>query len=404
MKLIIHDYAGHAFPIQLSRELARRGHDVLHLYAGHNQTPRGELQGRDDDPSSLAIRGVFIRKPLHKGALIQRWFQEREYGRCLKEGICDFRPQIVLSANTPLDAQKAILKETHRQGASFAFWLQDFIGIATLRILGQKLPMMGKLIGEYYLKMEKRLLDRSDAVIGITEDFTPTLKDLGIDPERIHIIPNWAPIDKIPVLPRQNQWAREQGIEAEFVFMYTGTLGMKHDPRLLRALAGSNRKKGEAKTLMVVSEGPAAEWLRLASASSTDHGLLVRDFQPAERYAEVMASADVLIAILGKAAGAFSVPSKILSYLCAGRPLLLSVPRENLAARIVTENEAGIVVEPGDTASFLEGAQWMYEHPEARKVMGENARRFAEAHFRIDSIAARFEIILQGLLPSSKIC
>jgi len=30
MRLLIHDYAGHPFQVQLSRELARRGHSVTH--------------------------------------------------------------------------------------------------------------------------------------------------------------------------------------------------------------------------------------------------------------------------------------------------------------------------------------------------------------------------------------
>ena len=32
MKIIVHDYAGHPFQVQLSRRLASRGHEVLHLY------------------------------------------------------------------------------------------------------------------------------------------------------------------------------------------------------------------------------------------------------------------------------------------------------------------------------------------------------------------------------------
>lgn len=45
MRLLVHDYSGHPHQVQLSRELAKRGHEVLHLYAGFLQTPRGD-QGR----------------------------------------------------------------------------------------------------------------------------------------------------------------------------------------------------------------------------------------------------------------------------------------------------------------------------------------------------------------------
>ena len=44
-------------------------------------------------------------------------------------------------------------------------------------------------------------------------------------------------------------------------------------------------------------------------------------------------------------AGKFAVPSKVPSYMCAGRPILLAAPKENLAARTVARANAGIVVE-----------------------------------------------------------
>ena len=49
-------------------------------------------------------------------------------------------------------------------------------------------------------------------------------------------------------------------------------------------------------------------------------------FQPFEVLPDVLGSADVLVAILEPDAGVFSVPSKVLSYFCAGRPVLLAVP------------------------------------------------------------------------------
>ena len=33
MRIVVHDYAGHAFPTSLSRALAARGHEVVHTFA-----------------------------------------------------------------------------------------------------------------------------------------------------------------------------------------------------------------------------------------------------------------------------------------------------------------------------------------------------------------------------------
>jgi glycosyltransferase involved in cell wall biosynthesis len=93
----------------------------------------------------------------------------------------------------------------------------------------------------------------------------------------------------------------------------------------------------------------------------------------------------------------FSVPSKVLTYLCAQRPLLLAVPLENLAAKIVADNEAGYVLLPGDADGFLERADQLMQDTDLRGRLARNARNYAEANFDIQKIGDQFENIIQQL-------
>jgi colanic acid biosynthesis glycosyl transferase WcaI len=45
MRILVNDYAGHPFELQLSRALARRGHTVPHTYFAAFQTPKGSVNG-----------------------------------------------------------------------------------------------------------------------------------------------------------------------------------------------------------------------------------------------------------------------------------------------------------------------------------------------------------------------
>jgi len=328
---------------------------------------------------------------------IRRWIQEREYGRLAAAKIREYQPEIVISANTPLDAQKSILSESCSLDARFIFWLQDFLGIGARSILRRRLPLLGNLIGRYYIEMEKTLLRKSDAIVAITEDFCPTLESWDISKDRIEVIPNWAPLEDLPTCHKDNPWSIDHDLHESFTFLYTGTLRMKHNPALLLQLAESVGHDIRSAQVVVASEGPGAEWLQAQARSSGLNNLKVLGFQPIERYAQVLASADVLVAILQKEAGAFSVPSKVLSYLCAKRPLLLAVPKENLAARIVEQNRAGIVVEPDDLEGFLQGARTLMASAHLRKEMGDNARKYAEATFDIRDIADHFETLLGSI-------
>ena len=56
--------------------------------------------------------------------------------------------------------------------------------------------------------------------------------------------------------------------------------------------------------------------------------------------------------MLNEDAGKFSVPSKILNYLCAGKPIILSAPSDNLASQMIIESKAGKVFSPNNFNSL----------------------------------------------------
>ena len=167
---------------------------------------------------------------------------------------------------------------------------------------------------------------------------------------------------------------------------------MKHNPALLLELARTLDQTGGE--LIVVSEGSGVEWLAAEAAAAGIKSLKCKGFQPFESLPNVLGSADVLVAILEADAGVFSVPSKVLSYFCAGRAVLLAVPKENLAAKIVDESGAGLVVEPSDVAGFCAAARQLIDSSQRREECGQAARHYAETHFDINRIADRFESIL----------
>ncbi len=392
MRIVVHDYSGHAFPVQLSRSLASRGHQVLHLYSASFTTPQGDLAKRADDPRGFQPEPIVLAERVDKANLIKRRRADIDHGDRVVQRLATFKPEVVLSGNTPLDAQRLILEATQGQGAKFVFWVQDLIGQAAMRLLGGKWGGVGKVVGSYYIKMENRMLGQSDKVVVISEDFRPHLPASIRNSPRVEVVENWAVLDEIPVLPRVNSWGEEHGFAEGLNFLYSGTLGMKHNPELLVQLAAKLTGLGR---LIVVSEGQSVEFLRNRSAELGLENLHLLPFQPFVRMPEMLATADVLVAILEPDAGVFSVPSKVLTYLCAGKPILLAVPPENLVSRIVASNSAGKVVPPNDQAAFVGRALELAQDAGAREQMGSGARAYAERTFAISTITDRFEQILK---------
>jgi glycosyltransferase involved in cell wall biosynthesis len=396
MRIIVHDYAGHPFEVQLSRELAARGHTVLHLYCGSTHTPRGDLARNDHDPLTFDIRGVDLSQTIPKTSFLRRFQMEAEYGRKLVAECQRFRPEVVLSANTPSVPEMRLANWCAKNSVRLASWIQDIYGLAAYRLLKRKLPVFGGVAGRYFIHLDKRCARLSHAIVIISEDFRSVFNEWGIDSNRVHVIENWAPLEDLPQRPRDNAWSNKQMLGSGLRFLYAGTLAMKHNPALLLELART-LDQTSAGELIVVSEGPGVEWLARQGAEQKIRSLRCLGFQPFEALPDVLGSADVLVAILEPDAGVFSVPSKVLSYLCAARPLLLAVPKENLAAKIVSSIQAGPVVEPADIAGFCASAQKLINSPELRQKSAQAARHYAETHFDIHQIGQRFETILLEL-------
>ncbi len=394
MRIVVHDFGGYPYPIELSRALAHRGHAVTHVYCASLQTtPGGAFVRRPDDPPSFEIVPIRLARPLNKFSFLKRFLQENEYGRRAAKAIVDARPDVVISANTPLDAQRTIQRVCRRHGIPLVFWVQDLLGVAAERILRRKLGLIGRVIGGYYLNLERRLLRAADEVVVLTDDFVPLMHEWDVPDERLTVIENWAPLADLPTRPKANAWSEEAGLAEDFCFIYAGTLAMKHNPGLLLALARRVESRNDVR-LVVLSQGPGADWLREQKQELGLNGLIIRGFEPFDRMPDVMATADVLVAVLEEDAGVFSVPSKVLAYLCAERALLLSVPLENLAARIVSQNAAGHVVPPDDIDGFVAAAEELLEDQALRKSMGARARHYAQRTFDIDTISDRFSRVI----------
>jgi glycosyltransferase involved in cell wall biosynthesis len=396
MRILVNDFAGHPFPIELSRFLARSGHAVLHTYCADNNTPKGRLDpGRDP----FVVDAVRIARTFRKHSLLSRRSADLGYGRAVRERILAFRPDLAISANTPLDAQRILLDATHGCGGKFVFWLQDLLSAAIEFVVRKKGLPCADLLGRFYRRQECRLLQESDAIVCISPAFRTALEQWQVNREKIFVIENWAPLDEVRPLGRDTAWAAEQGLSGKFRFLYAGTLGMKHKPELLLELARCFEARKQVVTV-VVAQGAGADWLRRNRHRLQPGALHFLPFQPYDRLSEVLAAGDVLVALLDEGCGTFAVPSKTLAYLCAGRPVLLASPRDNLAAEIVRSAGAGEAVGTS-AADFLDAAVRLLENEPARELYSVRARAHAERNFAIDRIGQRFLDVFAFACPGT---
>jgi len=394
---MVHDYAGHPFQWQLSKAMARRGLRVVHAYFAACATPQAEFIVGTAERDNLRVEPVSARAA-DKQSVLSRLTSDWSYARAIASVVRAYAPRVVLSGNAPLPAQKEILKEVRRLDSRCVFWLQDIISRAGAHVLRRKIGsvLAWPLVRAATLQ-ERHLVRSFDGVVAVSEDFLPWIESTNAGREDTDVIENWAPVEEIPVVDKSRSvWAREHDLEGKFVFLYSGTLGFKHRPEYLLQIAREFRADPSVR-VVVNTEGAGADWLRQRAAEEGLDNIQINGFQSFSQMPDVMGAADVLVAILEESAGAFSVPSKVLTYHCSGRPILLIAPRDNLAVRIVDREVSGWTVDvrtPGeeDLPSLLDRIR---NDESERHRRGKHGRAYAERAFEIESITDRFLKILE---------
>jgi len=391
-KILIHDYAGHPFQIDLSRELSKK-YQVLHCYNGSNNTPQGRTKKTKEDLDTFNISPIVLSKKIDKSSFLKRWFQEIQYGIELIKKVNHYKPDIIISTNTPLDAQFLLLIYSKINNINHVFWLQDMIAFTASVIIKKKNLLLGKLVGIYFSFLERIIARFSNFTIVTMESHIKIVENWKVKREKIILINNWAALDDYPVKRKDNNWAKRNYYDNKFVFMWTGSMGLKHSPEHFIDLSKHFKSIKDVK-IVVVSESDGAQWLKKQKQKLSLNNLDILPYQDFNDVANMMATADCLICLVGNDVAGAHIPSKFLSYMCANRSIILGIKESNFAAVIAQKYQCALLCNPESKEEFIEHANNIFVNENLRNKLANSARKYAEDNFLISKIAKKFEIVL----------
>lgn len=387
------DYGCHSFSYRLAARLHDYGLPTRYFVNGSLESPNLSSlpQWVKDNPDM--VRNITCKRPYGKLSLARRLRGESDWAiECLK-ALEQENPAAVIVSCLPLTVASRIESWCNKRAIPFVYWLQDIQGKAISDLLTAKLGWLGRLLGGLASKWEQHLLTRSRMVITIAPSHERELPLPVLKQHRYRLLENWGNLEDFPKGLSAGEWASQYGLDQTVNVMYTGTLGLKHDLHTFFDLAVAFKDRPDIR-IVIVSSGQAADKIRIEAARKRIHNLVVLPFQPHAEVPTMLASAAVLVAPLNPSAGSFCVPSKILSYLCSGRPTVIAIDPENLAAKTILRSQSGLVVRPGDSKEFIKAVARLIDDPAFRLEAGSNARAYAEVNFNIDTIMETFIGIL----------
>lgn len=280
-----------------------------------------------------------------------------------------------------------------RQKIPFIFHIQDLQLDAARELAMIRQPLLFACLE----RLERFLFIRAEAVTTISRAMAARIKDKGVPPERVHLLPNWADLEEIRPGSRKNVFRRELGLKDEVIVLYAGNMGEKQGLEIILEAASRTRHIPNLRYFLV-GEGAARARLRdLASQLSLDYVSFL-PLQSPERFPLLLASADIHLVIQRHKASDLVMPSKLGNILAAGRSFIATALPDTELGRVTLESQAGLLVPPEDVGALAQGIKDLARDQQRRKKMGSKARKFAEEQLRRDKIMASWEDLLYGLV------
>lgn len=264
--------------------------------------------------------------------------------------------------------------------------------------------MRDGLIYKTLVSLEGFLYRRATAIICVTEPFRQRLISNGIDAAKISVITNGVELEQFSPRAKPCTLVERYGLAGRFVAGYVGTHGMAHGLETLIEAAAllADDDKSEHICILFLGDGAEKEALIASARARSLQNVVFVDSVPKQQVADHWALLDVSIVHLKKD-DLFKtvIPSKIFESMAMGLPLVLGVEGE--AARIVSQEDAGLLVEPGDPVAMASAIRTIADNAAKRRTLSENAVAAAARYDRrrlARLMQANLSEIASGQAPS----
>jgi colanic acid biosynthesis glycosyl transferase WcaI len=305
------------------------------------------------------------------------------------------KPDVLVISTWPFFAVGLAILLAKRWGVPAIYYVQDLYPEAAVEA--------GALRGNHWTTGVLMRLDRwfclsSARVIVVSESMKELLslrgQDLGA---RVTVIDNWIDGDEIKPAPASNLWRREHNIPAQvFLATFAGNLGLLSGADVLVDVATQLRDRPDI-FLLCVGEGVLKEAMAAETAQRELTNLRFLPFQPRDRISEMQSAADALILTMRPGSGAASVPSKLITYLAVGRPVVCAAPPHSESHAIIRRSNAGINVPAGDAGAIADALLTLAGNRGAAEQMAQRARQHFVEHFTAGRAFREFGQLLHSL-------
>jgi glycosyltransferase involved in cell wall biosynthesis len=386
----------------LALRLVNRNHNVRVITNFPNR-PEGKLYNgytRSLFLANIDPKGFFLTRCFSfiskESSIISRWMENISFGLTSSLSLLlTLKPDVVYSNSWPIFATGLICLVCKIRKIPIVISVQD--------LYPESLVVQGRLNSNHWLykflfSIDRWIANQATHLILLSESFArdyPRTRQINLT--KVNIISNWIDQDTIILMDKDN-YRKEVGISSDaFVIVYGGNIGKAAGViNIIQAMGKLNIEK----EIALVVAGSGSELLECQKIASNigNSNILFHTPWKQDEVSKVLAAADVLILSTQGEQSLASVPSKLLSYMLASKPVLAMVLPESDTAKVIIGCGCGWVIPPDNVNLLAEKIIELTRIPSrVLEDMGLSGHRYAKNNFTAGTSLSRvIEIIENG--------
>jgi colanic acid biosynthesis glycosyl transferase WcaI len=181
------------------------------------------------------------------------------------------------------------------------------------------------------------------------------------------------------------------GLRDGFIVSHSGNMGVKQGLHVVLEAAALARIAYPELLFLLVGDGAVRPMLQEHARRIGADNVIFVPLLDLALFRDMLAASDVCLVSQQRTVADIVFPSKMLTLLSAGRPLVASVNEDSEVARVLRDAGAGIRAEPEDPEALLASIMELRTHPEHRAKMGASGRVYSRQHWEKNTALGAFE-------------
>ena len=246
--------------------------------------------------------------------------------------------------------------------------------------------------------IESLVYSKSTRVVSISEWFNDIVVKRNVPREKLCMIPNSVDTELYHPLPRENSFARENGLIDEFVVLYGGNIGLSQD---WESMLHAAQELSELRIVFViVGDGVMSKWLREEVEARRLKNIRFLGYQSRSMMAMVNASCDVCMIPMKTATTIDTFPSKIYTIMACGKPVIVQADPNSELEWLMKKVDCGYVAPPDNSKAFTEAVRRAHDERDLLHAKGMKGLELVRALYSKEVVGSQYDRLVRELVDA----